>query len=276
MDKKEMGIKIFENQNVRTVWNEEKEKWYFSIVDVCGVLTEQSDTRGATFYWSKLKQRLNEEGSELLTNCQQFKMLAEDGKMRVTDVADTEQLLRLVQSIPSKKAEPFKVWLAKVGSERLDEIVDPEIAIQRAVDTYKRKGYSDEWISNRLQSVDIRKELTNEWDRCGVEKQQYAILTNINAKAWSGKTTKEYKRFKDLKNENLRDNMTRMELILTMLAEESTTTISKVKNPKTFGENAKISHEGGTVAKKARLEIESQTGQSVISAKNAKDLKKLK
>lgn len=240
--KKELAIKLFEDRKIRTAWNEDKEKWYFSIVDVCSVLTE-SDYQTARKYWKVLKSRIAKEGNntELVTKCYQLKMEAEDGKMRLTDVADTKQILRLIQSIPSPKAEPFKMWLSKVGSERIDEISDPEIAINRALDTYRKKGYSEEWINLRLQSIEIRKDLTDEWDNRGVKKgSEYAILTNEITKAWSDKNIKEYKKFKNLKKENLRDNMTNMELILNMLAEESTTTISKAKKPKTLKQNIKV------------------------------------
>lgn len=229
---KENKIRIFEQKQVRTHWDEAQEKWYFSVVDVVGVLSESTDAQA---YWRKLKQRLKEEGNETVTNCHALKMLAEDGKMRLTDVADTEQLFRLIQSVPSKKAEPFKQWLAKVGSERIDEIEDPELGIERLMETYLKKGYSKEWINQRLKSIEIRKELTDEWDTRGVKKgQEYAILTDEITKAWSGFTTKQYKKHKELKKENLRDNMTNLELVLNMLAEASTTEISKQHEPETF------------------------------------------
>ena len=235
---KEASIKIFEQKQVRTHWDEEEEKWYFSIVDVVGILSESVDGRK---YWNKLKQRLKEEGNETVTNCHQLKMLAADGKMRLTDVADTEQLFRLIQSIPSPKAEQFKMWLAQVGRERIDEIEDPELGIDRLMETYLRKGYSKEWINQRLKSIEIRKELTDEWESRGVKKgQEFAILTDDITRTWSGFTTKQYKNYKGLKKENLRDNMTNMELVLNMLAEASTTEISKDKKPKTFAENRKV------------------------------------
>ena len=230
--KKQSAIKVFNDKKIRTLWNEDKEKWYFSIIDIIAVLTESVD---ANAYWRKLKQRLKEEGNETVTNCHGLKMIAPDGKMRLTDVADTEQLFRLIQSVPSPKAEPFKMWLAKVGRERIDEIEDPEIGIERIMDTYLRKGYSKEWVNQRLKSIEVRKDLTDEWDKCGVKKsQEYAILTDEITKAWAGVTTKQYKKLKDLKKENLRDHMTNLELVLNMLAEATTTEISKKKEPKTF------------------------------------------
>ncbi|MDP3832143.1 MAG: BRO family protein, partial [Ignavibacteriaceae bacterium] len=251
---KEISIKLFEKKQIRSLWNEEEEKWYFSIVDVVGVLSESINPQA---YWRKLKQRLKEEGNETVTNCHGLKMLAADGKMRMTDVADTEQLFRLIQSIPSPKAEPFKMWIAKVARERIDEIEDPEIGIDRLMETYLRKGYSKEWINQRLKSIEIRKELTNEWENRGVEKgQEFAILTDDITKAWSGFTTKGYKKHKDLKKENLRDNMTNLELVLNMLAEAATTEISKEKKPKSFTENRKIAKQGGTIAGNTRKEIE--------------------
>lgn len=267
---KEASIKIFEQKQVRTHWDEEEEKWYFSIVDVVGVLSESVDGRK---YWNKLKQRLKEEGNETVTNCHQLKMLAADGKMRLTDVADTEQLFRLIQSIPSPKAEPFKMWLAQVGRERIDEIEDPELGIDRLMETYLRKGYSKEWINQRLKSIEIRKELTDEWESRGVKKgQEFAILTDDITRTWSGFTTKQYKNYKGLKKENLRDHMTNMELVLNMLAEASTTEISKDKKPKTFAENRKVAQKGGDVAKAARKQLEDTTGKKVITPKNAKEL----
>ena len=262
-------IKVFENRNVRTVWNEDEEDWYFSIVDVIAILTDSKD---AAAYWRKLKQRLNEEGNQTVTNCHALKMTAQDGKMRLTDVADTKQLLRLIQSIPSPKAEPFKVWLAQVGAERLDEIADPEKAIIRGADFYRAKGYTENWINQRLQTIEMRKELTDEWKARGIEQEKdYAILTNEMTKAWSGLSVKEYKNLKGLKKENLRDNMTNIELVLNMLAEVTTTAISKSKEPETFGESLSIAKEGGTVAKNARTDIESRIGNSVVSPLNAND-----
>ena len=271
--KKESTIKLFEQKQVRTHWNEQEEKWYFSIIDVITILTDQNDFQGGRNYWKVLKHRLLKEGNETVTNCNRLKMQATDGKMRLTDVADTEQLLRLIQSIPSKKAEPFKQWLAKVGAERIDEIEDPELAFERAMETYLKKGYSKNWINQRLKSIEIRKDLTDEWEERGVKKGlEYAILTNEITKAWSGKTVKEYKGLKSLKKENLRDNMTNLELVFNMLAEASTTEISKEKNPKTFKENKKVAKKGGEVAKAARLKLEKTTGKKVITEKNAKAL----
>jgi hypothetical protein len=271
---KETTIKIFEQKQIRTSWNEDEEKWYFSIIDVIEVLTGTDRPRK---YWNDLKTKLNNEGSELSEKIGQLKMTAEDGKMRITDVADTEQLFRLIQSIPSPKAEPFKMWIAKVARERIDEIEDPEIGIDRLLETYLRKGYSKEWINQRLKSIEIRKELTDEWEKRGVEKgQEFAILTNDITQAWSGFTTKEYKKHKDLKKENLRDNMTNLELVLNMLAEASTTEISKEKKPKTFTENRKIARQGGTIAGNTRKEIEQKTGKNVVSNFNAKQLEQKK
>lgn len=266
MTKKE-AIKLFEERKVRTVWDDEQEKWYFSIVDVMGVLTESPDP---TAYWRKLKQRLKQEGNETVTSCHGLKMRAVDGKMRLTDVADTEQLFRLIQSVPSPKAEPFKLWMAQIASERIDELQDPELTIDRAMWEYKRLGYSDSWINQRLKSIEIRKNLTDEWKRCGMEEGvQFASLTDIITKTWSDKTTKEYKAFKGLKKENLRDNMTNTELVLNMLAEASTTELSQAKDPQTFDENASVAMEGGKVAKVARQQLESQLGRSVVSPLNA-------
>ncbi len=268
-----MDIKLFEHKEVRSVWDEEQEKWYFSIIDVIEILTEQPNYQGARNYWKVLKSRLLKEGNETVTNCNQLKMRAEDGKLRLTDVADVPQLLRLVQSIPSPKAEPFKLWLAQVGSERLDELQDPELTINRAMQDYLRLGYSENWINQRLKSIEIRKELTDEWKRVGVkEGQQFAVLTDIITKAWSGKTTKEYKQFKGLKKENLRDNMTNTELILNMLAEASTKDISQAVNPETFEENQKVAEQGGNVAKVALQELESKTGKKVVSDLSAKKM----
>ena len=274
MDKSNTSLKLFESQQIRTAWDADAEKWYFSIVDVVAVLTEQTTYDGARNYWKVLKNRLTAEGSELVTHCNQLKMASpKDGKRYNTDVADAEQLLRIIQSIPSKKAEPFKLWLARVGSDRLDEIADPEKAIDRAVETYQKKGYSEKWINQRIKSIEVRKELTDEWNRSGVTDQRdYAILTNEITKAWSGKTVKEYKEHKDLKKENLRDNMTNLELVLNMLAEVTTTEISKAENPSGLEESKAVARKGGAVAGKARKEIEAQTGKSVVSPLNAKSL----
>ena len=259
------SIKLFEDFKVRTLWDRDKEVWWFSVVDIINILTESKDP---TAYWRKLKQRLKAEGNETVTNCHGLKMKASDGKMRLTDVLDTEGVLRLVQSIPSPKAEPFKLWLAKVGSERLDEIQDPEIAINRALQYYLSKGYSPEWINQRLKSIEIRKALTDEWKRSGVSDNQYGILTDILTQEWSGMKTRDYKDFKGLKKESLRDNMSNMELVLNMLAEVSTTEISKEKNPKTLEENKSVAKQGGNVAKEARKQIELQTGKSVVTDEN--------
>lgn len=267
---KETAIKLFNDYRIRTQWDTQAEKWYFSIVDVIKVLTESIDP-GA--YWRKLKERLKQEGNETVTNCHGLKMSAADGKMRITDVADTEQLFRLIQSIPSPKAEPFKIWLAGVGAERVDEIEDPEKGIDRLMETYLRKGYSKEWINQRLKSIEIRKELTDEWEFCGVKKgQEFAILTDEITQAWSGLTTKKYKSLKDLKKENLRDHMTNLELVLNMLAEASTTEISKEKEPATFDENKDVARKGGNVAKAARLKLEQTTGKKVVTKLNAKQI----
>ena len=268
--KQENAIQLFENKNVRTLWDEEQEKWYFSIVDVIGVLTDSPNPRK---YWSVLKTRLKSEGSQLATNCSQLKMQSADGKFYKTDVADTEQLFRLIQSIPSPKAEPFKLWLAKVASERLDEMQDPELTIDRAMEQYLQLGYSENWINQRLKSIEIRKELTDEWKSRGLkEGQQFATLTDIITKAWAGKTTKEYKVLKGLKKENLRDNMTNTELILNMLAEASTKDISQAVNPEGFEANKKVAAQEGNVAKVAMKELEAKTGKKVVSALNAKSL----
>ena len=269
----ENKLKLFEEQNVRTHWDEEQEKWFFSLIDVIAILTDQQDYLTARKYWNKLKERLKKEGNETVTNCHQLKMLAKDGKMRMTDVADTEQLLRLIQSIPSPKAEPFKMWLAKVGYERIKETEDPELAFDRAMETYLAKGYSKEWINQRLKSIEVRKELTDEWEERGMKKGlEYAILTNELTKAWAGKDVKEYKQHKGLKKENLRDNMSNLELVLNMLAEASTTEISKKKQPQGMKENKDIARKGGNAAKQARLEIEKQTGEAIVSPSNAKGL----
>ena len=267
-------IQLFENQKIRTAWDTEKEEWYFSVTDVIAVLTEQPTARGASNYWAKLKQRLKEEGAdELLTNCQQLKMIASDGKRRATDVATTEQLLRIIQSIPSPKAEPFRLWLAEVGRERIEETIDPEQAIDRALETYLKKGYDPDWVHQRLLSIRIRNELTNEWQKRGVEKgREYAILTDEISKAWSGMTTRQYKNLKGLKKENLRDNMSDTELVLTMLAEASTRDISKATKPDGFAENVKVAKRGGNVANVARQQLEAETGHPVITAQNAAQL----
>lgn len=266
-------LQLFEDQPIRTAWDEENEEWYFSIVDVIGVLTEQQDYQKARKYWNKLKQRLNDEGSQLVTNCHQLKMTAKDGKKRMTDVASTEQLLRLIQSIPSKKAEPFKVWLAQVGRERIEETIDPELSIDRALETYARLGYPEDWINQRLQTIRARKELTDQWKSHGVEQgKEYAILTDEITRAWSGMSTRQYKNLKDLKKENLRDNMSTLELALNMLAEATTTELTKIQNPEGLEENRKVSRQGGRIAGNARKEIEEQTGRSVITHQNAKQL----
>ena len=264
-------IQLFEDKRIRTAWDEEKEEWYFSIVDVVAVLTDHPDQRGASNYWAKLKQRLKEEGADqLLTNCQQLKMKSpKDGKRYNTDVADTEQLLRIVQSIPSPKAEPFRAWLAQVGRERIEETIDPELTIERALETYLKKGYTREWINQRLQAIQVRKELTDEWDARGVQKGvEYAILTDEISRAWSGMSTRQYKNLKGLKKENLRDNMTTLELVLNMLAEATTTQFSKDRKPSTFQENLEVAKAGGQVAGRTRKDIESQSNTPVISPKN--------
>ena len=269
---KETAIKLFNEKQIRTHWDEQKEKWYFSIVDVLGVLTESENPQ---IYWRVMKKRLLDEGNETVTNCNGLKMQAADGKMRLTDVADTEQLFRLIQSIPSPKAEPFKMWLAKVGNERIDEMEDPEIAFDRAMETYLKKGYSTNWINQRLKSIEVRKELTDEWDKRGVKKgQEYAILTDEITKAWAGLTTKEYKNIKDLKKENLRDNMTNLELVLNMLAETSTTELSKKEKPKTLNDNKKVARKGGELAGNARKDLEKKLGNSIISPLNAKGIRR--
>ena len=266
-------IQLFEDQPIRTAWDEEKEEWYFSVVDVVQTLTEQPDFQTARKYWNKLKQRLKEEGSQLVTNCHQLKMTAADGKRRMTDVADTEQLLRIIQSIPSPKAEPFKLWLAQVGRERIEETIDPEQAIDRALETYQKKGYSDEWIHQRLLSIRVRNALTDEWQKSGVQQgREYAILTDEITKAWSGMNTRQYKNLKGLKKENLRDNMSDMELILNMLAASTTTEISKERQPTSFGESVEIAKAGGEAAGEARAAVERRTGKSVITSQNAAQL----
>lgn len=266
-------IQLFEDQKIRSVWDDELEEWYFSIVDVCGVLTEQKTSRGASTYWAVLKNRLAAEGAgELLTNCKRLKMRAADGKMRFTDAADTEQIFRIIQSIPSKKAEPFKRWMASVAKQRLDQMADPELSINQAIVDWRRKGYSENWINNRVKSIEVRKGLTDEWDRAGVQQgQEYASLTDIITREWSGKTTRQYKQYKGLKKESLRDNMTNTELILNMLAESAATDLSKEQNPQGYSQSAKIAKKGGSVAKAARDKLESQLGHSVISPVKAAD-----
>ena len=269
----ETQIQLFENAKIRVVWDDEQEKYFFSVVDVVGVLSEQATARNASVYWAVVKKRLKTEGAdELITKCKQLKLLATDGKMRLTDVADLEGILRIVQSIPSKKAEPLKRWLAQVGSERIEQMIDPELSIQQAVADYKKLGYSDKWIANRVKSIDARNELTNEWKRAGLsEGRDFAILTDLITKTWSGKTTKEYKQHKGLTKENLRDNMTTIELALNTLAEASTTEISKRKNPKTMNQNMQVAKEGGNVAKAARQQLENTIGESIVSPLKASD-----
>jgi len=270
MEENSKKIKIFQGRKVRTHWDEEKEKWFFSIVDIVAILTESVDPFA---YWRKLKQRLLEEGNETVTNCHALKMIAQDGKMRETDVGDTEQILRLIQSIPSKKAEPFKLWLAKIGNERIDEMHNPELAIDRAMKTYLRKGYSKEWINQRLKTIEVRKELTDEWERVGVqENAEFAILTEEITKAWSDLSIRDYKKLKSLKKENLRDNMTNLELVLNMLAEVTTKEISKKENPVGFPESLVVAKKGGSVAGNTRKEIESITGNPVVSEDNYLDV----
>ena len=266
-------IKLFEGRQIRSAWDNEKEELYFSIIDIVGVLTDSKDP-GA--YWRKLKQRLQEEGNEVVTICHTLKMQAADGKMRKTDVADMQGIFRIIQSVPSPKAEPFKMWLAEIGKERIDEIIDPELTIDRALNTYLKKGYSREWINQRLQAIQVRKELTDTWQDHGVKAgKEYAILTNEISKAWSGMTTREYKNLKGLKKENLRDNMSTLEIVLNMLAEATTTELTKTKNPQGLDENKKIAKDGGSIAGNARKEIEKETGQPVITSKNAIDFAKL-
>jgi prophage antirepressor-like protein len=270
---KDNAIRLFNDHRIRVIWDDEQEKWFFSIVDVIEVLTGSDRPRK---YWSDLKRKLNKEGSQLSEKIGQLKMLSADGKYYNTDVADTEQILRLIQSIPSPNAEPFKMWLAQVGNERINETADPELAIDRALETYMKKGYSNAWINQRLKTIEVRKELTDEWDNRGVKKGlEYAILTDEITKAWSGFTTREYKRLKTLKKENLRDNMTNLELVLNMLAEATTTEISKENNPISFEDNQEIARQGGTIAGNARREIEEKTGKSIITPRNAKEIKKL-
>jgi BRO family, N-terminal domain len=266
-------IKLFEAQQVRAEWDAESEKWWFSVIDVVALLTDQPDYTRARKYWSVLKTRLKNEGSQLATNCSQLKLTAADGKKYLTDVADTEQILRLVQSIPSKRAEPFKLWLAQVGSERLDETVDPELSIDRAIQNYRHLGYSENWINQRIKSIEVRKALTDEWDKAGVQRgQEYAALTDLMSRVWSGMATREYKQHKGLKKENLRDNMTNTELVLNMLAEVAATDISQVRNPEGFAESAEVAKEGAKTAKAARLQLEKSTGKPVVSQLNAKTL----
>ena len=267
-------IQLFEEKKVRAIWDDEAEKWYFSIVDVVAVLTESPNPRN---YWKVLKHRLIKEGNESVTNCNQLKMLSSDGKKYKTDVADTEQLFRLIQSIPSPKAEPFKQWMAQVAAQRLDQLQDPELSIEQAMMDYKRLGYSDAWINQRLKSIEIRKDLTDEWKRRGLEEGvQFATLTDIIYSTWSGMTAKEYKQFKGLKKENLRDNMTNRELVLNMLAELSTKDISESQNPETFGEHMDVARQGGEIARNARMELEAKTGKAVVTSLNAKQALKLK
>ena len=268
---KKQQIQLFEEKKVRTAWDDQEEKWYFSIVDVCSVLTD-SDYQTARKYWKVLKGRLKKEGNETVTNCYQLKFKAPDGKMRATDVADTEQLFRLIQSIPSKKAEPFKLWMAQVAAQRIDQMQDPELNFEQAYADYRRLGYSDKWINQRLRSIEVRKELTDEWDRAGItDQQQYASLTDIITRSWSGKSTRQYKQFKGLHKENLRDNMTNIELALNTLAEASATEISKARNPKGFKQSADVAREGGKIAGDARKQLEKRVGHSVISAAKAAD-----
>ena len=265
-------IQLFEDKKVRTAWDDQEEKWYFSIVDVCWVLADSKDYQTARKYWNKLKERLKKEGNESVTNCHQLKLQASDGKYYKTDVADTEQLFRLIQSIPSPKAEPFKVWMAEIAANRVEQMQDPELNFEQAYADYRRLGYSDNWINQRLRSIEVRKGLTDEWDRAGVQQgQQYASLTDIITKEWSGKTTKQYKQFKGLKKESLRDNMTNTELILNMLAESAATDLSREQNPQGYGQSVKIAKKGGSVAKAARDRLESQLGHSVISSSKASD-----
>ena len=273
-EKRNKSIALFGEQGIRREWDAEEEKWWFSVIDVVGVLTDQPNARGATLYWSKLKQRLKEEGDELLTNCQQLKLISSDGKKYKTDVADQTQLLRIIQSIPSKKAEPFKRWLAEVGSERLDQMADPERSIHQALCDYKRLGYSDSWIDQRLKSIEIRKDLTDSWANHGVAGSRFASLTDIIYKTWAGKTAKEYKEHKGLKKENLPDNMTNGELLMNMLAEYSTTSITNAKNPQTYNENVDCAKEGGNIAKIAREQLEAKTGKKVVSELNASGMQR--
>lgn len=268
-----MQTNLFEGKSVRTIWDEEHEKWYFSVVDVVAVLTESPDAKR---YWSVLKSRLKKESGQSTTICSTLKLQAADGKMRLTDVADTEGILRIIQAIPSPKAEPFKVWMAQVGASRIDQLQDPELSIDQAILDYKRLGYSDAWINQRIRSIEIRKELTDEWERGDVHKQQYAFLTDLITKGWSGYTTKQYKALKNLKKENLRDNMTNLELVLNSLAEATATEISKSKNPKTMTAHTAIAKQGAEIARDAKEKIEQETGHPVVSSLNAKDIRRLK
>ena len=271
--REENEIQLFEDQKIRVAWDEQQEEWYFSVVDVIAVLTDSADP---TAYWRKLKQRLKAEGNETVTNCHGLKMRAADGKMRLTDVANTEQLLRIIQSVPSKKAEPFKAWLAMVGRERIEETIDPEQAIDRALETYLKKGYTEEWVHQRLLAIRIRNELTDEWQKRGVQKgREYAILTDEITRAWSGMSTRQYKNLKGLKKENLRDNMSDLELVLTMLAEASTTDIAKSEQPQGLGENQKVARRGGNVAGVARKALEAETGRTVVTSQNAESFRQL-
>lgn len=276
MQEQNNSIQLFEDQVIRTAWDEENEEWYFSIVDVVGILTDQPTSRAASTYWKVLKNRLKKEGNQLVTNCNQLKMTAADGKKRLTDVANTEQLLRIIQSIPSPKAEPFKLWLAEVGRERIEETIDPELTIDRALETYLKKGYTREWINQRLQAIQVRKELTDEWKDRGVRQgKEFALLTDEITRAWSGMSTRQYKKLKGLRKENLRDNMTTTELVLNMLAEASTTDISKTEKPETFSQNQDVAKRGGNVAGIARKALEQEIGRPVISAKNAAQLNQI-
>lgn len=272
MNESKKAIKLFESRQVRAEWDEENEKWWFSVIDIVAILTEQPDAFHARNYWNVLKNRLKKEGNQTLTNCKRLKLTAEDGKQRLMDVADTEQILRLIQSIPSRKAEPFKMWLAQVGNDRINETIDPELTIDRALETYLRKGYSREWVNQRLQAIQVRKELTDEWNDRGVhEGAEYAILTDEITRAWAGMSTRQFKNFKGLKKENLRDNMSTLELVLNMLAEATTTEISKARQPETFDESRQIAQEGGSLAGEARRGIEQRSGRPVITQKNAVD-----
>ena len=266
------SIQLFDSKKIRTQWDSEQEKWYFSIVDIVKVLTESKDYQTARKYWNKLKQRLKEEGNESVTNCHQLKLPAADGKCYKTDVADQEEMFRLIQSIPSPKAEPIKMWIAQVASDRIDEMQDPELAIERGYEYYRRKGYGEKWIEQRMKGKATRKELTDEWQRCGVKDSQFATLTDIITKEWSGFTTREYKNFKGLKKENLRDHMTNLETAVNTLAEAVTTELSKQRNPKTIAQNRSVAKAGGSVARKTRANIEEQLGTSIISRNNAKSL----
>lgn len=276
-EEQHQAIKLFEEQKVRTVWDEEEEKYWFSVLDIIGILTEQSDYTKVRNYWKWLKGKLQKEGSQLVSNTNQLKMPAPDGKMRKTDVADSEQVLRLIQSIPSKKAEPFKLWLAKVGSERLDETLDPELSIERAMMNYRRLGYSESWINQRLRTIEVRKALTDEWDRSGVKAgKEYATLTDLMTETWSGMKTRDYKSFKGLRKENLRDNMTNTELVLNMLAEVTTTDISATEKPQGFNESKSVAKRGANIAKNAREQLEIETGKSPVSRLNARDFEQIK